>query len=272
MAGLDQRFGISLLHGDIAQIHFGRVLQRLQRRGFFSRRSFRSRQAQLQEAVVWSPFRGAFQSRQAGRHIGVIKMQPVKPSPERAAEQPIPTRKTRAPTLGSGQPSPSPSQTRFGESLANATPLSGVFRRNRAIRESRSFQIAPSRRKWCKFTSAVKRQKAGAKIGVKHAADNPWTRDKQRDSTGHQYQQISRITPRRISRRAGFLTLVITGDPEILRRMQHRQNAAGIARLRHFFPARQLDDRRQQEPQELRGHQRGGWQRMAFQPPRRANE
>ena len=49
-----------------------------------------------------------------------------------------------------------------------------------------------------------------------------------------------------------FALLIVAGDPEILRGVQHGEDAAAIARLRNPIGGVQLEQRGQNEPEKLR--------------------
>ena len=118
-----------------------------------------------------------------------------------------------------------------------------------------------------------KRQKAGGEIGVKDAAGDPRPGNEESNSSRDQSQEVSRKLPVGIASSARFARLVVACDPQILCGMQHRQNAATVAGLRHLVPTEEFDHRGQQEPQELRDRQR---QRREDRPqaaaPRQGNQ
>src|SRR5580698_4784143 len=87
------------------------------------------------------------------------------------------------------------------------------------------------------------REEARGKVGVKHAADDPRSGNEQRDAAGNQRHKIASERPVGLAGRAGFFFLVVAGDPQVLRGMQNREQAAAVSRLRNFAAADQLDYR-----------------------------
>ena len=98
-------------------------------------------------------------------------------------------------------------------------------------------------------------QEAGGEIVVKQIADEPGARNEQRDAAGDERGEICRHVPILLAGGARFASLVVAGDPNVLRRMQHRENSAAVARLRHLRGGVQFEQRGQHEPQKLRERQ-----------------
>src|SRR5208282_4455593 len=73
----------------------------------------------------------------------------------------------------------------------------------------------------------------------------------------------------RIASSASFFSLVIARDPQILRGMQHGEQAAAVTSLRNFPAADELDYRGQKKPEKLRDGQRKHWKNCAEATPAR---
>src|ERR1700730_11916231 len=80
-------------------------------------------------------------------------------------------------------------------------------------------------------------EKARGKISVKNTADNPRPRDKERDSAGNQRHKITGKRPTGVASGSGLLFLVIAGNPQILRGMEHGEQPTAITSLRDFAAA-----------------------------------
>src|ERR1700738_3006409 len=98
-------------------------------------------------------------------------------------------------------------------------------------------------------------EKACGKISVKNAADNPRPWDEERDSAGNQCHKITGKGPMGIAGRTGLLFLVMAGNPQILRGMEHGEQPAAVTSLRDFAAADQLNHRGQKKPEKLRDRQ-----------------
>src|ERR1700676_2244070 len=99
-------------------------------------------------------------------------------------------------------------------------------------------------------------EKACGKISVKNAADNPRPWDEERDSAGNQCHKITGKGPMGIAGRTGLLFLVIAGNPQILRGMEHGEQPAAVTSLWDFAAANKLNYRRQKKPEKLCQRQR----------------
>src|SRR6267143_2453867 len=87
---------------------------------------------------------------------------------------------------------------------------------------------------------------------MKRTADDPRARDKERDAAGGKGEKVAREFPVGISRSPSLASLVVTGDPKVLRRMKHGKNATAVPGLRHFAAAEQFNHHWKKKPQKLR--------------------
>src|SRR5580704_1699753 len=94
-------------------------------------------------------------------------------------------------------------------------------------------------------------QEASGEIVMEDVADEPGAGNELRDAARQERDEIYRHTPIRLAARSRFATLVVTGDPQILRGMQDGENSAAVARLRNLVGRAQFEKRGQNEPEKL---------------------
>ena len=108
-------------------------------------------------------------------------------------------------------------------------------------------------------------QEAGGEIVMEEIADKPRAGDKQSDAAGHERCEIDPQVPIRLACRAGFATLVVAGNPYILRGVKDGEDSTAVARLRHLISGAQFEKRGQHEPEEL-GYRESDWRDHGVNP------
>src|SRR5271170_4595224 len=205
-------------------------------------------QAGLDCAVIGIPARGALQRTQACGNVGPIKVELVHHAPEQKNKEQANTKQT-SPGGCTREPVKKRRQAAPG-SLVFAGLLTPVQqqRGNPGITE---FPESAVEKEMMKIHERGEGKKAGGKIGMKQPAGKPRPGNKKSDAAGDEGQKVAREAPGNLPGGARFFFLVVTGDPQILCGMQHRQNTAGIARLRHPSSAQQFDNGGKQKPEKL---------------------
>ena len=93
---------------------------------------------------------------------------------------------------------------------------------------------------------------------MKEIADEPRAGNEQSDAASHERCEIGPQVPVRLACRAGFATLVVAGDPYILRGVKDGEDSTAVARLRRLISGAQFEKRGQHEPEEL-GYRESDW-------------
>lgn len=207
-------------------------------------------QTSLHRAVIGIETSGALQGFQIGGDVGPIKMELVHSAPNEKHQDNSDAQGACA-RRGAGEPikrGRERGRVRFG--WLTSLPFIQEEARDTRIAKLPNDAI---KKEMVKIDERGEREKAGGKVGVKQTAGEPGTGDKESNAAGDERQKIAREAPGDLTGGASLLLLVIAGDPQILRGMKHRKDAAGITGLRNLFAAKNFDRSRKQEPKELGG-------------------
>jgi hypothetical protein len=98
-------------------------------------------------------------------------------------------------------------------------------------------------------------QETARKVEVEDVARDPRAGDEERNTACDQNCEVSEGTPVLMAFGAGFASGVVTGDPEILSGVHHRQHARAVAALRHAKAFSKREHCRKKKPYELRAEQ-----------------
>src|SRR6185437_10477965 len=82
------------------------------------------------------------------------------------------------------------------------------------------------------INQCCKNQKASREIEMEYKTGEPWTRNKERNTTGNEDGEICKGTPRTTGGRRSFAFSIVTGHPEILRGVHHCEDTRAVAALR----------------------------------------